>query len=82
MTDDIVILRLCPTSSCSSDKDYGCTYNFSEYAIELSDYVRIMLRYQMAYIFFMKKDNTNKTEEMVIYKIQIWYVYSEKKSKN
>jgi hypothetical protein len=48
ITDDIVILRLCPTSSCKSTESgsqYGCQYNFAEYAIELSDYVRIMLRY-------------------------------------
>lgn len=63
VTDDIVILRLCPTSSCKSSSSdtssssssssstntnnnmYGCQYNFSEYAIELSEYVRIMLRY-------------------------------------
>ena len=43
--DDIVILRLCPTSQCSSSKQFGCHYNYAEYAIGVSDYVRIMVRY-------------------------------------
>ena len=45
VTDDIVILRLCPTNSCSNSKEYGCYYNYAEYAIELQDYMNIMLRY-------------------------------------
>jgi hypothetical protein len=43
--DDIVILRLCPTSQCNSNKQYGCHYNYAEYAIGVSDYVKIMLKY-------------------------------------
>lgn len=45
MTDDIVVLRLCPTNSCSESKEYGCYYNYAEYAIDLQDYLGIMLRY-------------------------------------
>ena len=45
ITNDIVILRLCPTSSCSESAEYGCQYNFSEYAMELAEYIRIMLYY-------------------------------------
>jgi hypothetical protein len=46
LTDDIVILRLCPSTSCSSSRTYGCTSNYAEYAIGLTDYVRIMLYYR------------------------------------
>lgn len=45
--DDIVILRLCPSSSCSSSDSYGCYNNFAEYAISVGDYIRVMLRYKM-----------------------------------
>ena len=45
ITNDIVVLRLCPTNSCSESAEYGCQYNFSEYAMELAEYVRIMLNY-------------------------------------
>ncbi len=47
ITDDIVILRLCPSSSCSSSRSFGCFYNYAEYAVAISDYVRIMLRHEM-----------------------------------
>lgn len=47
ITDDIVILRLCPSSSCSSNRAFGCLYNYAEYAVAVNDYVRIMLRYKM-----------------------------------
>ena len=43
--DDIVILRLCPTSQCNSNKQYGCRYNYVEYAIGVVDYVKMMLKY-------------------------------------
>ncbi len=46
VVNDIVILRLCPSSYCSSTRAYGCYYDFAEYAIELTDYIRIMLRYK------------------------------------
>jgi len=46
VTQDIVILRLCPYKSCSSSRQYGCHYNYAEYAIGLYDYIRIMLRYR------------------------------------
>lgn len=43
--EDIVILRLCPQSSCISKQEYGCHYNYAEYAIDVSDYLKIMLQY-------------------------------------
>lgn len=45
ITQDIVVLRLCPSKSCSDSKEYGCYYNYAEYAIDLTDYMNIMLRY-------------------------------------
>ncbi|KAL7569340.1 hypothetical protein ACA910_016882 [Epithemia clementina (nom. ined.)] len=48
ITNDIVVLRLCPTNTCSSTSGYGCQYNFSEYAIALAEYIRIMLYYAAA----------------------------------
>lgn len=45
--NDIVIMRLCPSQYCSSNREYGCSSNFVEYAIELTDYIRIMLRYKI-----------------------------------
>ena len=45
VTDDIVILRLCPSQFCASSKTFGCTYNYAEYAMDLTDYVRTMIRY-------------------------------------
>jgi len=45
--NDIVILRLCPSLYCSDNRMYGCNSDFVEYAIELTDYIRIMLRYEM-----------------------------------
>ena len=47
VVNDIVILRLCPSYYCSSSRDYGCLYDYAEYAMGLTDYVRIMLRYRM-----------------------------------
>jgi hypothetical protein len=43
--EDIVILRLCPNSQCTSNKQYGCRYNYLEYAISLFDYLKFMLKY-------------------------------------
>lgn len=47
VSDDIVILRLCPYQSCSSAKQFGCYYNFAEYAIGLGDYLKVMLKYRI-----------------------------------
>lgn len=47
VTDDIVILRLCPSSSCNTKRAFGCTSDYVEYAISVIDYVRIMLRHKM-----------------------------------
>ncbi|CAJ1912335.1 unnamed protein product [Cylindrotheca closterium] len=46
LVDDIVILRLCPTKSCSTTRKYGCSSSFAEYAVGLTDYVEIMLYYR------------------------------------
>lgn len=46
LVDDIVLLRLCPDSSCSFRNEYGCHYNYAEYAVHLADYVSIMLEYE------------------------------------
>jgi hypothetical protein len=45
VTDDIVILRLCPQKSCSTSESYGCHYNYAEFALTLSEYTTIMLKY-------------------------------------
>jgi len=45
-TDSIVVLRLCPKRSCSTSAQYGCSSGYGEYAIDLSDYVRIMMYYK------------------------------------
>lgn len=45
LTEDIVILRLCPQKSCSQSSEYGCHYNYAEYALSLMDYLKIMLKY-------------------------------------
>jgi hypothetical protein len=45
--DDIVILRLCPSLYCSTSRAYGCFYDYADYAIHATDYIRIMLRYKM-----------------------------------
>jgi hypothetical protein len=45
VTNDIVILRLCPQSSCSQSREYGCVYNYAEYALSMSDYLEIMMEY-------------------------------------
>jgi hypothetical protein len=45
VTEDIVILRLCPQATCSSSSSYGCYYNFADYALTLGEYIGIMLRY-------------------------------------
>ena len=47
VVNDIVILRLCPSQYCSNSRNYGCNTDYIEYAVELTDYIRIMLRYDM-----------------------------------
>ena len=46
ITEDIVILRLCPQSSCSASVEYGCHYNYAEYALAVGEYISIMLKYK------------------------------------
>uniref|UniRef100_A0A7S1VDP4 Uncharacterized protein n=1 Tax=Grammatophora oceanica TaxID=210454 RepID=A0A7S1VDP4_9STRA len=47
VTDDVVILRLCPKNSCSSSKQWGCHYNFAEYAMDLIEYMTIMIQFSI-----------------------------------
>jgi hypothetical protein len=42
---DMVILRLCPYKARTSSEQFGCHYNYAEYAISLPDYVQIMMGY-------------------------------------
>ena len=46
VTDDIVILRLCPQRSCNSNSHYGCSSGYGEYAMDVSDYMTIVMKYQ------------------------------------
>jgi len=46
LIDNIVVLRLCPKRSCSATAQYGCSSGYGEYAIDVSDYVRIMMYYK------------------------------------
>jgi hypothetical protein len=46
VTEDLVVLRLCPYRFCSSSISFGCHYNFADYVIGLSDYIRIMIRHK------------------------------------
>jgi len=48
VTEDIVVLRLCPQQTCSESSAYGCYYNYADYALTLTEYVKIMLRYSAA----------------------------------
>jgi len=52
VTDDIVILRLCPYKACSQSKAFGCYYNYAEYAMNMGDYIKVMVKYTME-----KQDN-------------------------
>jgi hypothetical protein len=45
VTNDIVILRLCPQTSCSESREYGCVYNYAEYALSMNDYLQVMMEY-------------------------------------
>eukprot|EP00550_Attheya_septentrionalis_P001789 CAMPEP_0198282932 /NCGR_PEP_ID=MMETSP1449-20131203/2633_1 /TAXON_ID=420275 /ORGANISM="Attheya septentrionalis, Strain CCMP2084" /LENGTH=636 /DNA_ID=CAMNT_0043979351 /DNA_START=94 /DNA_END=2004 /DNA_ORIENTATION=- len=47
VTDDVVVLRLCPTRTCSEDSYYGCRSGFGEYAMSVSDYLNVMMKYQL-----------------------------------
>ena len=46
ITQDIIILRLCPYKSCTASLQYGCYYNYADYAISMKDYLAIMLKYR------------------------------------
>ena len=43
VTDDIVILRLCPYRFCTASRTFGCHYNFAEYA-QATGWLRWLLR--------------------------------------
>lgn len=47
VTDDIVVLRLCQSNSCNSKREFGCGAKFVDYAISVSDYLRIMIRHKL-----------------------------------
>lgn len=38
-----IMFRLCPTSSCSNNRQYGCSSNFGEYVVLLEDYIESLL---------------------------------------
>ena len=46
ITQDIIILRLCPYKSCTASLQYGCYYNYADYAISMKDYLAVMLKYR------------------------------------
>ena len=46
ITQDIIILRLCPYKSCTASLQYGCYYNYADYAISMKDYLAILLKYR------------------------------------
>lgn len=48
VADDIVIMRLCPSTSCSSYAQYGCSSGYGEYALTASEYMAIIMKYNIA----------------------------------
>jgi hypothetical protein len=44
--DNLVVLRLCPSSSCSSNTSGGCSSGYGEYVISLKDYLATMMDYE------------------------------------
>jgi len=46
VTDDVVILRLCPKRSCNTNSRYGCMSGYGEYAMDVSEYMTIVMKYQ------------------------------------
>ena len=48
VTDDIVVLRLCPSRSCSTKAQYGCSSGYGEYALTASQYMTIIMKYEFA----------------------------------
>lgn len=41
-----VIFRLCPTESCSASSTYGCTGDYGEYMVPMSQWLEIMTEYR------------------------------------
>ena len=48
VTDYMVIFRFCPSRSCNSNTQYGCTSGYGEYVIKLSNYLKAMMYYQVS----------------------------------
>jgi hypothetical protein len=48
VSDDIVVLRLCPSKSCSAYTQYGCSSGYGEYAMTASEYMKIIMKYNFA----------------------------------
>ena len=48
VSDDIVVLRLCPTKTCSTYSQFGCSAGYGEYAMTASEYMTIIMTYQHA----------------------------------
>lgn len=48
VSDDIVVLRLCPSKSCSAYAQYGCSSGYGEYAMTASEYMTIIMKYNFA----------------------------------
>ncbi len=46
VSDDIVVLRLCPSKSCSTYSQYGCSAGYGEYALTATEYMTIVMKYQ------------------------------------
>lgn len=46
VTDDIVILRLCPQKSCNANSKYGCNTGYGEYAMDVTEYMTVLLKYE------------------------------------
>ena len=41
-----VVFRLCPTDSCSDDRTFGCSNDYGEYIIDLTEYVQYLKEYK------------------------------------
>jgi len=46
VTDDIVVLRLCPNNKCNPNYQYGCGSGFGEYVIDVAEYMVIIMKYR------------------------------------
>jgi len=44
-TQRFALFRLCPSDICSADNQYGCSYNYGEYILDMADYLEAMQQY-------------------------------------